>query len=227
MKLALTRRELASMIDSTLIKSTATKDDIIKLCWDAKNHHFATVVLNPCYVDLAVYTLNGSDVKVGSTIGFPTGTTLPEIKAEEAQQVTKLGAQELDMVINLSALKSKDYTTVKQDIEAVTAIKHTNPNITVKVIIETNLLTNPEKQTACKLAQQAEADYVKTCTGLFGSAATIDDVKLMRRTVGKNMGVKAAGGIRTLNDTLAMIQAGANRIGTSAAVQIIEEMPKK
>jgi len=223
----LTRRQLAAMIDSTLLKSTATKDDIIKLCFDARNYHFATVVVNPYYVDLAAYNLNGSETKVGTVIGFPTGTTLPETKAHEAQQVTKLGAQELDMVINLSALKSKDYTAVKQDIEAVTAIKHTNPNIIVKVIIETNLLTNPEKRTACKLAQQAEADYVKTCTGLFGSAATIPDVKLMRRTVGKNMGVKAAGGIRTLNDTLAMIQAGANRIGTSAAVQIIEEMPKK
>ena len=223
----LTRRQLAAMIDSTLLKSTTTKDDIIKLCFDAKNHHFTSVVIQPYYVNLAVYTLNASDVKVGTVIGFPMGTTLPEVKAEEARTVTKLGAQELDMVINLSALKSKDYDAVKQDIEAVTAIKHTNPNITVKVIIETNLLTNPEKRTACKLAQEAEADYVKTCTGLFGSTATIHDVKLMRRTVGKNMGVKAAGGIRTLNDTLAMIQAGANRIGTSAAVQIIEEMPKK
>jgi len=215
------------MIDSTLLKSTATKDHIIKLCWDAKNHHFASVVVQPYYVDLAVYTLNASDVKVGTVIGFPMGTTLPEVKAEEARRVVKLGAQELDMVINLSALKTKDYTAVKQDIEAVTTIKHTNPNITTKVIIETNLLTNPEKRTACKIAQEAEADYVKTCTGLFGSAATIPDIKLMRRTVGKNMGVKAAGGIRTLADALAMIQAGANRIGTSAAVQIIQEIPKK
>jgi len=227
MKPPSTRRQLAAMIDSTLLKSTATKDHIIKLCWDAKNHHFASVVVQPYYVDLAVYTLNASDVKVGTVIGFPMGTTLPEVKAEEARRVVKLGAQELDMVINLSALKTKDYTAVKQDIEAVTTIKHTNPNITTKVIIETNLLTNPEKRTACKIAQEAEADYVKTCTGLFGSAATIPDIKLMRRTVGKNMGVKAAGGIRTLADALAMIQAGANRIGTSAAVQIIQEIPKK
>jgi len=215
------------MIDSTLLKSTATKDDIIKLCWDAKNHHFVSVVVNPYYVDLAVYTLNGSDVKVGTVIGFPMGTTLAEVKAEEARRVVKLGAQELDMVINLSALKSKDYTTVKNDIEAVTDIKHTNPNIIVKTIIEASLLTNHEKRTACKIAQQAGADYVKTSTGLFGTAATVEDVKLMRRTVGKTMGVKAAGGIRTLNDTLAMIKAGANRIGTSAAAQIIEEIPKK
>jgi deoxyribose-phosphate aldolase len=215
------------MIDSTLLKSTATKDDIIKLCFDAKNHRFATVVIHPYYVELAAYTLNASDVKVGTVIGFPMGTTLPEVKAEEARRVTKLGAQELDMVINLSALKTKDYTTVKNDIKAVTNIKHQNPNITTKVIIETSLLTNAEKRTACKLAQQAGADYVKTSTGLFGNVATVEDVKLMRQTVGKNMGVKAAGGIRTLNDTLAMIKAGANRIGTSAAAQIIEEMPKK
>jgi deoxyribose-phosphate aldolase len=215
------------MIDSTLLKSTATKDDIIKLCFDARNYRFATVVVNPYYVDLAVYTLNGSDVKVGTVIGFPMGTTLPEIKAEEARRVAKLGAQDLDMVINLSALKSKDYTAVKQDIEAVTTIKHTNPNITVKVIIETPLLTDPEKRTACKIAQEAEADYVKTATGLFGGTATPKDIRLMRKTVGKNMGVKAAGGIRTLNDALTMIQAGANRIGTSTATQIIQELPKK
>jgi deoxyribose-phosphate aldolase len=222
-----TRRSLAEMIDSTAIRQTATKDDIIKLCWDAKQYAFKSVMVNPCYVDLARYTLEGSEVKVGSTIGFPMGTTLPEIKALEAQHVTKLGAEELDMVINISALKSKDYQTVKNDIEAVTTIKHTNPNITVKVIIETNLLTNPEKRIACKLVQEAEADFVKTSTGLFGGTATAQDIRLMRKTVGKTMGVKAAGGIRTLNDTLTMIKAGANRIGTSTATQIIQELPNK
>jgi deoxyribose-phosphate aldolase len=223
----LTRRQLASMIDSTLLKSTATKNDIKKLCQDAKKHHFATVVIHPYYVKLAADALKGTDVRVGTVIGFPMGTTLAEVKAEEAHQTTKLGAQELDMVINLSALKTKDYTTVKNDIQAVTNIKHKNPNITIKTIIEATLLTNPEKRTACKLAQAAGADYVKTSTGLFGNTATIADVKLMRKTVGKNMGVKASGGIRTLNDTLAMIKAGANRIGTSAAVKIIEETPTK
>jgi deoxyribose-phosphate aldolase len=223
----LTRHELAQMIDSTVVRSTATKDDIIKLCWDAKQCGFKCVMVNPTYVDLARYTLEGSEVKIGSTIGFPMGTTLPQIKAEEAQHVVKLGATELDMVINISALKSKDYQTVKNDIQAVTAIKHTNPNIIVKVIIETNLLTNPEKQKACKIAQEAGADYVKTSTGLFGGTATPQDIKLMRKTVGKTMGVKAAGGIRTLNDTLTMIKAGANRIGTSTATQIIQELPKK
>jgi len=222
----LTRQQLANIIDSTLIRHTATKDDIIKLCWDARKHHIGTVVVNPYYVDLARYTLEDSNVKICSTIGFPMGATLPEIKAEETRQVVKLGAQEIDMVINLSALKSTDYTTVKNDIEAVTAIKHINPNITVKAIIETNLLTDPEKRTACKIAKETGADYVKTSTGLFGGTATVNDIKLMRRTVGKEMGVKAAGGIRTLKDTLAMIKAGASRIGTSTATQIIEEMPK-
>jgi deoxyribose-phosphate aldolase len=223
----LTRHELASMIDTTMVRSTATKDDIIKLCWDAKQYNFKCVMVNPTYVDLARYTLEGSEVKIGSTIGFPLGTTLPEIKTQEAHHVTKLGATELDMVINISALKSKDHQAVKNDIEAVTNIKHTNPNITVKVIIETNLLTDPEKRTACKLAQEAGADYVKTSTGLFGGTATAKDIRLMRKTVGKNMGVKAAGGIRTLNDALTMIKAGANRIGTSTATQIIQELPKK
>jgi len=222
-----TRLELASMIDSTLIRSTATKDEIIKLCWEAQKHHIGTVVVNPYYVELARYTLGNTNTKVCSTIGFPTGTTLPEIKAEEARRATQLGAQELDMVINISALKSKDYAAVKNDIQAVTNTKHTNPNITVKVIIETNLLTDTEKRTACKLAQEAEADYVKTSTGLFGGTATTTDIKLMRRTVGKNMGIKAAGGIRTLENALAMIKAGANRIGTSTAAQIIEEIPTK
>lgn len=221
------RRELASMIDSTIIRHTATKDDVIKLCWEAKQYNFRCIMVNPYYVDLARYTLEGSEVRVGSTIGFPMGATFPRIKAEEARQVVKLGAEELDMVMNISAFKSKDYETVKNDIEAVVAIKRAHPNITVKVIIETNLLTDPEKRQACRIVKEAGADYVKTATGLFGGAATPKDIKLMRKTVGKNMGVKAAGGIRTLDDALTMIQAGANRIGTSTAAQIIQELPKK
>ncbi len=215
------------MIDSTIIRHTATKDDVIKLCWEAKQYNFRCIMVNPYYVDLARYTLEGSEVRVGSTIGFPMGATFPRIKAEEARQVVKLGAEELDMVMNISAFKSKDYETVKNDIEAVVAIKRAHPSITVKVIIETNLLTDPEKRQACRIVKEAGADYVKTATGLFGGAATPKDIKLMRKTVGKNMGVKAAGGIRTLDDALTMIQAGANRIGTSTAAQIIQELPKK
>jgi deoxyribose-phosphate aldolase len=223
----LSRQELASMIDSTNIRHTATKDDVIKLCWEAKQYNFKCIMINPYYVDLARYTLEGSEVRVGSTIGFPMGVTLPKIKAEEARQALKLGAEELDMVMNISAFKSKDYETVKDDIEAVVAIKRGNPNITVKVIIETNLLTDPEKQQACKIVKEAGADYVKTSTGLFGGVATAKDIKMIRKTVGNEMGVKAAGGIRTLNDALMMIKAGANRIGTSTAAQIIQELPKK
>jgi len=223
----LSRHELARMIDHTLIRSTATKDEIIKLCWEAKKYRFGCVVVNPYYVSLARCTLEASDVKVGSTVGFPIGATLPEVKAEEARKVVELGAEELDMVMNISALKSKDYDAVREDIEAVVDVKRVNVNIIVKVIIETSLLTDKEKAAACKLAKEAEADFVKTSTGLFGGGATVKDVRLLRRAVGKEVGVKASGGIRTLKDALAMIKAGANRIGTSTAVNVIEEIPRK
>jgi deoxyribose-phosphate aldolase len=155
------------------------------------------------------------------------GTTLTEIKADETKKVIELGAQELDMVMNISALKSKDYKTTKTDIQTVVeTAKNTDKNIIIKVIIETGFLTDPEKILACKIVKQAGADYVKTSTGLFSGGATETDIKLMRQTVGKKMGVKAAGGIRTLKAALAMIEAGANRIGTSAAIQILEEIPQ-
>jgi len=220
-------RELASVIDHTLIKPTATKDEVIKLCSEAKKYGFGCVVVNPFYVSLARYVLEASDVKVCSTVGFPIGATLPEVKAEEARKAIELGAEELDMVMNISAFKSKDYDAVKRDIEAVVGVKHLNPNVIVKVIIETGLLTDREKSTACTLVKEAKADFAKTSTGLFGGGATVKDVKLMRQAVGKERGVKASGGIRTLKDALAMIKAGANRIGTSTAVNIIEEIPKK
>jgi len=222
----LSRRELTRMIDHTLIKPTATKDEVIKLCWEAKQYQFGCVVVNPYYVSLARHMLEASDVKVCSTVGFPIGVTLPEVKAEEARRLVELGAGELDMVMNISAFKSKDYAAVRKDIEAVVAVKHLNPNTIVKVIIETSLLTDKEKTITCRLVKEAQADFVKTSTGLFGGGATVKDIKLMRKAVGKEMGVKAAGGIRTLKDALAMIKAGANRIGTSTAVNIIEEMPK-
>jgi len=222
----LTRPELAAMIDHTLIKPTATKTEVTKLCQEAKKYHFAAAVVNPYYIPLVHKLLKGSNVKTCSTIAFPMGTTLTEIKAEEAKKVIQLGAQELDMVINLSALKTEDYKTVKTDIQTVVnTAKNIDKNIIIKVIIETGFLTDPEKITACKLAKQAKADYVKTSTGLFTGGATETDIKLMRQTVGKKMGVKAAGGIRTLKTAQAMIEAGANRIGTSAAIQILAEMP--
>jgi len=221
------RRELARIIDHTLIKPAATRNEVIRLCREAKKYGFGCVVVNPYYVSVSCEELRSSDVKVCSAIGFPIGATLPEVKAEEARKVVELGAEELDMVMNLSALKSKDYATVKRDIDAVVGVKHMNQNVVIKVIIETGFLTDREKSIACKLVKEVGADFVKTSTGLFGGGATVKDIKLMRQAVGKEMGVKAAGGIRTLKDTLAMIEAGANRIGTSAAVKIIEEIPEK
>jgi len=220
----LSRRELAKMIDSTLIKPTASKDEVIKLCWEAQKYGFSCVVVNPTFVSLVRHMLEATDVKVCSTVGFPIGAGLPEVKAFEAQKVVELGAEEIDMVMNTSALKSKDYEAVKKDIRAVLKVKNSNPNVIVKVIIETGLLTDEEKITACKLAKEAGADFVKTSTGLLGGVATVKDVKLMRRVVGKDTGVKAAGSIRTLKEALAMIKAGANRIGTSTGVAIIEEL---
>ena len=213
------------MIDSTNVKATATKKDIEKLCKEAKQYGFKCAVVNPIYVKLAAKLLKGTEVKICSTVGFPMGVSLTEIKALEAVKAVEDGAEELDMVINLSAMKNRDYEHVKNDIAAVVEAKQLSNDIIVKVIIETAYLTRDEKVIACKLAKEAGADFVKTSTGLFGKGATVEDVKLMRQTVGENMGVKAAGGIRTYADAVAMIEAGANRIGTSTAVAIVKEAP--
>lgn len=223
--MSISKKGLAKMIDSTNVKATATKGEIENLCKEAVQYGFGCAVVNPVYVKFAATLLEDSDVKVCSTIGFPFGVSLPEIKALEAVKAVEDGADELDMVINLSALKSGDYDAVKRDIAAVLDVKRLSREIIVKVIIETAYLTNEEKIIACKLVKEAGADFVKTSTGFFGKGATVEDVKLMRQTVGKEMGVKAAGGIRTYADAVAMIEAGANRIGTSAAVQIIEGAP--
>ena len=223
--MGISRRQLAKMIDHTLVKPTATREDIKKLCTEAEKHSFSCVCVNPMYVSLAAQLLKGTDVKVCSTVGFPFGVTLSEVKAFEALRAVENGAQEIDMVINLGALRSGDYEAVRKDIEMVVGVKRSCEDILVKVIIETGLLTDKEKVLACKIAKEAGADFVKTSTGLVGGA-TVEDVRLMRETVGKDIGVKAAGGIRTLKDALAMIRAGANRIGTSTAVAIIEEFPE-
>jgi len=220
--MGISRRQLAKMIDHTLVKPTATREDTKKLCGDAEKHGFSCVCVNPMYVSLATQLLKGTDVKVCSTVGFPFGVNLPEVKAFEALRAVENGAQEIDMVINLGALRSGDYEAVRKDIEMVVGVKRSCEDILVKVIIETGYLTDREKVLACKIAKEAGADFVKTSTGLV-EGATVEDVRLMRETVGKDMGVKAAGGIRTLKDALAMIRAGANRIGTSTAVAIIEE----
>jgi len=224
-KMKIPKEELAKLIDSTLVKAVATKGEIETLCKEAVQHDFKCAVVNPVYVKFAAKLLKGSSVKVCSTVGFPFGISLPEIKALEAVKAVEDGAEELDMVINLSAFKSGDYEFVKQDIVAVTDVKRLSKEIIVKVIIETTYLTKDEKVIACNLVKEAGADFVKTSTGLFGGGATVEDVRLMRQTVGRNMGVKAAGGIRTYADAVAMIEAGANRLGTSTAVAIVKGAP--
>ena len=221
----ISKKELAKLIDTTLVKAVATKSEIEKLCHEAIQYGFRCAVVNPVYVKFAAKLLEGSNVKVCSTVGFPFGVSLPEIKALEAVKAVEDGAEELDMVINLSALKSGDYEFVKRDIVAVVDVKRLSKEIIVKVIIETAYLTRDEKVIACKLVKEAGADFVKTSTGLFGGGATVEDVRLMRQTVGRNMGVNAAGGIRTYADAVAMIEAGANRLGTSTAVAIIKGAP--
>jgi deoxyribose-phosphate aldolase len=222
--LQLSRKELAKLIDSTNVKATATKNEIETLCKESIMYGFKCAVVNPVYVKYAANILKGSSVKVCSTLGFPFGVSLSAIKALEAAKAVEDGAEELDMVINLSALKSGDYVAVKQDIASVVDAKRLDKEVIVKVIVETTLLTKDEKIKACELVKEAGADFVKTSTGLFGGA-TVQDVKLMRQAVGKKMGVKAAGGIRTYAEAMAMIEAGANRIGTSTAVAIIKEAP--
>ena len=212
---------IAKYIDHTNLKSYATKEDIIKLCEEAKKYGFYAVCVNPYRVKLAKEHLKGTDIKVASVIGFPLGATPTEVKVFEAKKALENGADELDMVINIGALKDKDYEYVKKDIEDVTKVAHEKGAI-VKVIIETCYLSEEEKEIACKLAMEAGADFVKTSTGFGTGGATIEDVKLMRKVVGDKLGVKAAGGIRTYEEALAMINAGANRIGTSSGVKIIE-----
>jgi len=216
------KKDLAKMIDHTLVRPTATEDDVAKLCEEAEKYRFGSVCVNPTYVSLATRLLKETDVKVCSSVGFPFGVTLPGVKAFEARRAVENGACEIDMVINIGALKSRDYETVKRDIEAVVDVKRYHDDFVVKVIIETGCLTDEEKVMACKLAKEAGADFVKTSTGFIKGGATVEDVRLMRETVGEDMGVKAAGGIRTFKQALAMIEAGANRIGTSAGVAIIE-----
>jgi len=225
LSLTISRSQLARLIDSTLVKATATRSEIEKLCREAVQYGFGCVMVNPVYVRLAASLLKGTDVRVGSTIGFPFGISLPDVKAFEAVKAVEDGACELDVVMNLSAFKSGDHGLVKRDIEAVAAVKRISNNIIVKVIIETPLLTNEEKIIACKIVKKSGVDFVKTSTGLFGGGATVEDVRLMRQVVGKDFGVKAAGGIRTYKDAVAMIEAGANRIGTSTAVAIIQGAP--
>ncbi len=211
--------ELAQYIDHTLLKPQATQADIAKLCQEARLYRFCSVCVNPYWVQFCKTQLQGSDVKVCTVIGFPLGANTTAVKVSEAKQALQDGATELDMVVNLGAVKSGDWNTVLSDIQAV---RHAGENFVLKVIIETAVLTDEEKVKVCQLAEQAGADFVKTSTGFTGSGATTADVRLMRQTVSRRVQVKASGGIRTRQDFDAMLSAGATRIGASAGVQIIE-----
>ena len=214
-------KDIYKMIDHTLLKQDATSEEIKKLCKEALEYNFASVCVNPTNVELAAKILNGSLVKVCTVIGFPLGANTTKIKVLEAKDAIENGATEVDMVINIGRLKDKDYDYVKKDIEAV--VKELKGKALIKVIIETCLLTDEEKVIACKLASEAKADFVKTSTGFSTGGATPFDVKLMRETVGENMGVKASGGVRTSEYAKELIKNGANRIGASASIKICTE----
>ena len=212
--------DLAKYIDHTALKPETTADDIDQLCREAALYQFASVCVNPGWVKRCAANLRGSGVKVCTVIGFPLGANTSEIKALEARRAIRDGAREVDMVINVGALRSGDHATVLTDIEKVVVSAH-EAGVLVKVILETSLLTDEEKVIASSLAKQAKADFVKTSTGFSGGGATVYDVALMRETVGPKMGVKASGGVRTKSDVEDMIAAGATRIGASAGVQIV------
>jgi deoxyribose-phosphate aldolase len=214
--------DVAALIDHTLLRPEASRDDILRLCAEAVEFGFASVCINPTWVSTAAAAVRGSSVKVCTVVGFPLGVTLPAVKMFEAEEVVKLGAQEVDMVMNVGALKSGDDELVEQDIRGVVQACRRGGALT-KVILECALLTDEEKVRASCLAQRAGADFVKTSTGFGPGGATAHDVELMRLAVGPEMGVKAAGGIRSYEDVKAMVSAGATRIGASASVRIMQQ----
>lgn len=210
---------LAKVIDHTLLKPTATRAQIENLCREAAEHGFCSVCVNPYWVPLAAGLLKGTGVKTCTVIGFPLGANTTEVKVFEAKNALENGADELDMVINIGALKSKDYDTVLQDIRALRAL---GDHFVLKVIIETSELTDEEKVKACELAAEAKADFVKTSTGFAGGGATAHDVALMKKSIPAGMQVKASGGVRTREDAEAMLAAGATRLGASSGIKIVE-----
>jgi deoxyribose-phosphate aldolase len=215
-------QNLASVIDHTLLKPEATAEQIKKLCLEAKEYKFASVCVNSSYIPLVADMLRESGVKACSVIGFPLGACSSKTKVAEAKEAIEKGALEIDMVINVGALKSGNLDLVNEDIESVVSIA--KGKALVKVIIETCLLTDKEKITACLIAKMAGANFVKTSTGFSTGGAKIEDVKLMRMTVGQNIGVKASGGIKSYETAVAMIKAGANRLGTSSGIVILKGM---
>ena len=212
---------ISGMIDHTALKPDTTKDQIEKLCREAVQFGFASVCVNPCYVSLCSQLLKDTEIKVCTVIGFPLGATTSAAKAAETTEAIENGATEVDMVINVGAVKSGDFDYVKKDIEAV--VQAAKGKALVKVILETCLLTDEEKRKCCSICKEAGADYVKTSTGFSTGGATVEDIKLMRDTVGAEMGVKASGGIRDYETAKAMIEAGASRIGASASVAIVHK----
>ncbi len=220
---SLTWQSAARIIDHTLLKPEGSREQIEKLCREAAKYHFASVCVNPTWISLAAQMLRGTPVKVCTVIGFPLGATLTSVKRYEAAEALRLGAQELDMVMNVGAMKSGDRACVETDIGGVAEVVHDGGG-RLKVILENVLLTPEEKRIACEICLSAKADFVKTSTGFASGGATAEDVALMRATVGDRAGVKAAGGIRTAADLKAMVAAGANRIGASASIAILKEI---
>lgn len=216
------KEQLSKFIDHTILKAEASKEEVRKLCEEAKEYNFMSVCINPCNISLAKEILVGSEVKVCTVVGFPLGCTTTECKVFETEDALNKGAEEIDMVINIGRLKDKDYDYVESEIKAISDLSHKHNAIT-KVIIETCLLTEEEKVMACKLSKEAGADFVKTSTGFSKGGATKEDIKLMRETVGENMGVKASGGVRTYEDAMTMIENGASRIGASASISIVSQ----
>jgi len=214
------KREIASYIDHTLLKAVATKKDVEKICKEAIENYFASVCVNPFHVELCKKILASSNVKVCTVIGFPLGANTTETKVFETTNAISNGAEEIDMVINIGALKAREIDVVENEIHSVVKAA---AGATVKVIIETCYLTDDEKILACQLAAKAGANFVKTSTGFGSGGATIEDIVLMKETIPSNMRVKASGGIRTYNDTISMIDAGASRIGASAGIAILND----
>lgn len=211
--------KIEQYIDHTLLKPQANEEEIIKICAEAKEYGFASVCVNAHYTSLVRKELQGTNVKTCVVVGFPLGATTKEVKAFEAKQAIENGAQEIDMVVNVGAIKSNKYDVVKEDIKAV--VDAANGKALVKVILETCLLTDEEKVKVCQIAKEVGANFVKTSTGFSTGGATVHDIKLMRETVGKDMGVKASGAVRTSEDAKAVIEAGASRIGASSSIAIV------
>ena len=212
--------KIEQYIDHTLLKQQASEEDIIKICAEAKEYGFASVCVNAYYTSLVSKELKGSNVKTCIVVGFPLGATTKEAKAFEAKQAIENGAEEIDMVVNVGAIKSNKYDVIKDEIKAV--VDAAKGNALVKVIIETCLLTDAEKVKVCEIAKEVGANFVKTSTGFSTGGATVHDIKLMRKTVGPDMGVKASGAVRTAEDAKAVIEAGASRIGASSSIAIVK-----